>query len=241
MIRYKYDPNNYKYIGEHECQESPLEEGVFLYPPNTTDVTPPFEEEGVYIFSEDANTWIVLEDRSKRTWYLKSTGEIVTNYNEYLEYTYTEEPRPNKYCTYVEEKFGWVEDKDKMITDALLVLSDYKDYLYSNKITVEDIGDVNGGEKSYNIVCKLIEYLKSTKEKNVEYKMFDNEYKKLTSKDLEEIRNEFIRLEQKLFKWYQEEKEKIKAIENYSGMVEYINSLEDEEIKNKLKAKLIDE
>lgn len=238
MIRYKYDETNYKYIGEHECQESPLEPGQYLYPPNTTEVAPPFDQPGVYHYSESTNTWVVFEDRSKRIWYHKSNGELVENYDVNLEYTYTEDPRPHKFSIYNEFGYCWVDDVDGIKSTAMDILSEWKNYLYDNKITVENIGDVNGGERSYNAVMKLIEYLKFTKNKTVNFKMFDNTYQKLTSKDLENIRNEFVKLEQELFAYYQDMKTKISKVSSYGDILEVIDNIENnDKLKEMLKNK----
>jgi len=50
MIIYIYNEINHEYIGEMQAQESPLEKGVYLFPPHTTTIKPSFDDGYVSIF-----------------------------------------------------------------------------------------------------------------------------------------------------------------------------------------------
>src|SRR6476620_8567626 len=51
-VAFWYDKDSGKLIGQTAIQESPLEPGVFLYPPNVTELVPPEPVPGFAIFFE---------------------------------------------------------------------------------------------------------------------------------------------------------------------------------------------
>ena len=60
---YQYDPNTKEYINTVLAQESPLEPGVWLIPPNTTEIELP--EVGQYqkqVFNVETNQWEIKPD-----------------------------------------------------------------------------------------------------------------------------------------------------------------------------------
>jgi hypothetical protein len=60
---YQYDPNTKEFINIVFAQESPLEPGVWLIPPNTTEMEPP--EVGQYqkqVFNKTTNQWEIKPD-----------------------------------------------------------------------------------------------------------------------------------------------------------------------------------
>jgi len=59
---YKFEPETKIYVGYEYAQESPRQPGVFLIPPDTTEIVPPEPKDGCkIIFNTIDNEWIYAE------------------------------------------------------------------------------------------------------------------------------------------------------------------------------------
>ena len=62
-VVYQYDANTKEFINTVFAQESPLEPGVWLIPPNTTEIKPPeVEQYQKQVFNTEANQWEIKPD-----------------------------------------------------------------------------------------------------------------------------------------------------------------------------------
>lgn len=61
MKVYKYEPESMEYVGVHNCQNSPLEIGVFLKPQFYTEIKPPEQKENVLIIF-NGSKWEEIEN-----------------------------------------------------------------------------------------------------------------------------------------------------------------------------------
>lgn len=136
MIGYRYDNNGYL-IGQVEVQESPLEPGVFLMPPNTSITAPP---------SPPANTipkwygegWVLVSNYSGIPYYKKSDKSVkYFEIGENFDSNYTEVPplENELFQKWDEPSVSWIVDEEaktnqenlfrKSTIQRLLLESDY--------------------------------------------------------------------------------------------------------------------
>jgi hypothetical protein len=113
MKAYQTDSQNF-YIGEVNCQESPLEPGVFLMPGGCIDVAPPSVSENEIAYW-NGSSWEIKPDFSGVIYYSKTDrSEKTFEKGEDLNSDYTtEKPLENEQF----QKFdgvAWVIDKEKI-------------------------------------------------------------------------------------------------------------------------------
>lgn len=139
MKAYTYHPSTKEYLSEIEVQESPLEPGRYMTPPNCVDIAPVSEEGKARVW--DGNEWLLIDDnrgtivyntatKEKTMW--KLLGEIPK------EYTTSLPPDDPQYCTWDSTK--WTVDttaKEKDIAKQSLADTDK----YMARIT-EDLIDI---------------------------------------------------------------------------------------------------
>jgi len=74
---YQYDQNTKEYVGKCFVQESPLEPGVWLIPPNTTEVDlPKVSEYEKQVFNTETNQWEIKPDYRNATVYSTASENI---------------------------------------------------------------------------------------------------------------------------------------------------------------------
>jgi hypothetical protein len=81
MIIYIYNEINHEYIGEMQAQESPLEEGVYLFPPHTTTIKPSFDDGYVSVFDEEKQKWNnFIDNRGKKVYSVVDATSSTVDY-----------------------------------------------------------------------------------------------------------------------------------------------------------------
>lgn len=70
-----YDQNSGELHGAYECQESPLEAGVYIVPSASTDIEPPSFVQGK-VTLWDSGSWVQVDD-VRGLWYDQQTGDAV--------------------------------------------------------------------------------------------------------------------------------------------------------------------
>lgn len=114
MIGYKYDNDGYL-IGEIYVQESPLEPGILLMPPNTSLDAPPKVEENEIQFYNGIK-WIIKPNFSKKVYYSK-IDKTEKNFlvGEEFDNNYTDKTPPIEYYKEWNESLNdWIDNVDKL-------------------------------------------------------------------------------------------------------------------------------
>ena len=111
MKIYNYDEETKEYISTEEAQESPLEEGVYLFPPHTTTIKPNLVDGYVSIFDEAKQKWNNVIDNRGTTVYniLGGSPSIVDYLGEIKEGFTLVEPTGIYDVNFVDGK--WVTDR----------------------------------------------------------------------------------------------------------------------------------
>ena len=133
MIGYRYDSNGYL-TGEIQLQESPLEPGIFLMPPNTTTTAPPQTSSNqIAKFSDES--WSVHPNYSDVTYYKKSDkSQKLFELGEDFDTSYTNKiPKGEVYYVWSEESDDWILDENvKRDFDFKIKQSKIKGSLYES-------------------------------------------------------------------------------------------------------------
>ena len=136
MIIYIYNEINHEYIGEMQAQESPLEEGVYLFPPHTTTIKPSFDDGYVSVFDEEKKEWNnFIDNRGKKVYsVVDATSSTVDYIGEIKEGFTFIEPTSIYDINFVNGK--WVANKQTK-------LKELKDVI-NNEIIKLDLIEYNG-------------------------------------------------------------------------------------------------
>ena len=136
MIIYIYNEINHEYIGEMQAQESPLEEGVYLFPPHTTTIKPSFDDGYVAIFDEEKQKWNnFIDNRGKKVYSVVDATSSTVDYIGEIKDGFTLiEPTSIYDTNFVNGK--WVANKQTK-------LKELKDVI-NNEIIKLDLIEYNG-------------------------------------------------------------------------------------------------
>lgn len=136
MIIYRYNEINHEYIGEMQAQESPLEEGVYLFPPHTTTIKPSFDDGYVSVFDEEKKEWNnFIDNRGKKVYSVVDATSSTVDYIGEIKDGFTLiEPTSIYDTNFVNGK--WVANKQTK-------LKELKDVI-NNEIIKLDLIEYNG-------------------------------------------------------------------------------------------------
>ena len=136
MIIYIYNEINHEYIGEMQAQESPLEEGVYLFPPHTTTIKPSFDDGYVSVFDEEKKEWNnFIDNRGKKVYSVVDATSSTVDYIGEIKDGFTLiEPTSIYDTNFVNGK--WVANKQTK-------LKELKDVI-NNEIIKLDLIEYNG-------------------------------------------------------------------------------------------------
>ena len=136
MIIYIYNEINHEYIGEMQAQESPLEKGVYLFPPHTTTIKPSFDDGYVAIFDEEKQKWNnFIDNRGKKVYSVVDATSSTVDYIGEIKDGFTLiEPTSIYDTNFVNGK--WVANKQTK-------LKELKDVI-NNEIIKLDLIEYNG-------------------------------------------------------------------------------------------------
>ena len=136
MIIYIYNEINHEYIGEMQAQESPLEEGVYLFPPHTTTIKPSFDDGYVSVFDEEKKEWNnFIDNRGKKVYSVVDAISSTVDYIGEIKEGFTFiEPTSIYDINFVNGK--WVANKQTK-------LKELKDVI-NNEIIKLDLIEYNG-------------------------------------------------------------------------------------------------
>lgn len=109
MFAYNYDRFTKEYLGSSECQESPLEPGVFLIPAFSTTIKPMDCPDGKAIVFKDEE-WVLVDDFRDKDIYFKQNSLIIGKMSSVLE-----EPVPEGYSVIAPPDF----EKKYVVEDDL--------------------------------------------------------------------------------------------------------------------------
>jgi len=79
---YKFDPTTLEYCGEHECQLSPLEKGVYLMPQHFTKSEPPPKKEWITPIFKDGKWVEVLNTKNFKSFDDNGNPKLITEFGE---------------------------------------------------------------------------------------------------------------------------------------------------------------
>jgi hypothetical protein len=130
MIIYIYNEINHEYIGEMQAQESPLEEGVYLFPPHTTTIKPSFDDGYVSVFDEEKQKWNnFIDNRGKKVYsVVDATSSTVDYIGEIKEGFTLVEPTGIYDVNFVDGK--WVTDRSGKLRELKDKINEAKNKLY---------------------------------------------------------------------------------------------------------------
>jgi hypothetical protein len=136
MIIYIYNEINHEYIGEMQAQESPLEKGVYLFPPHTTTIKPDLVDGYVSIFDEEKQKWNnFIDNRGKKVYSVVDATSSTVDYIGEIKDGFTLiEPTSIYDTNFVNGK--WVANKQTK-------LKELKDVI-NNEIIKLDLIEYNG-------------------------------------------------------------------------------------------------
>ena len=136
MIIYIYNEINHEYIGEMQAQESPLEKGVYLFPPHTTTIKPSFDDGYVSVFDEEKKEWNnFIDNRGKKVYSVVDATSSTVDYIGEIKDGFTLiEPTSIYDTNFVNGK--WVANKQTK-------LKELKDVI-NNEIIKLDLIEYNG-------------------------------------------------------------------------------------------------
>lgn len=93
---YSYSPETGEFLKEDVADSSPLEPGVWLYPSNSTQVTPPItQSRKIAVFNKEDSTWSVKDDfRNVQYWDEDGNPQKVTKIGEQPAANWSEQVPP---------------------------------------------------------------------------------------------------------------------------------------------------
>lgn len=131
MQIYNYDAETKEYIYTGIAQESPLEEGVYLIPPNATELAPPKNKANeVAIFDEEKQKWNnFIDNRGKKVYsVVDATSSTVDYIGEIKEGFTLVEPTSIYDTNFVDGK--WVTDRSGKLRELKDKINEAKNKLY---------------------------------------------------------------------------------------------------------------
>lgn len=152
---YKYDMETYSFTMTHDLQPSPLEPGVYLYPPNVVDENPvevcgELGEKEEYYYNTTTKTWSKRLDMFLFPLFEKKSGaRVQTPLRENADKYTILEPTSN-FALWDEKEETWLVDVDKAKEQFISSVE-----MIANELRVEKI-DLNG--KPYNGLSDLQTY-----------------------------------------------------------------------------------
>lgn len=122
--RHGYNEKTYTYIGEVECQASPLDPGRYLFPPYVTQTNPfevvgPITEQEEYYYNKEKETWDKRPNIKTVPVYNKRSGELIEEPYDENRDQYTFIQPPNRMCKWNEDIQNWEMDIE-MVKGSML-------------------------------------------------------------------------------------------------------------------------
>jgi hypothetical protein len=148
-IVYRYDANTKILMGPMECQPSPLEEGVYIVPANSSELKPPAKKKNeVLVFAEDR--WKRVADYVGVTFWDKKTKEAITitEVGVTPRNTWTDK-HPGEDDAWDETSNSWVFSKDifnsnldaKIKSLRFLLFTALRDMKQAQEMDMNDVAD----------------------------------------------------------------------------------------------------
>lgn len=188
MKIHNYNNSTFEYEGEDMALESPLEEGVYLFPTFTTTIKPLKTKKGFAVcFDEISQKWKYVEDNRGKEAYSTNTKEKVEI--DYLGAIKDEHTLlvPKKFDKWEKELQNWVEDEE--LKNAQLGLEKKAKKLEDlNNLTVlTSKGNIfDGNETARSNMSSAILSAEFVGQTEANWKMADNSVKLISLEELKE-------------------------------------------------------
>jgi len=181
MIIYRYDKITNEYLAEMQAQKSPLEKGVYLFPPQTTTIKPSFDDGYVSIFDEEKKEWNnVVDNRGKKVYSIIDAIPSTVDYLGEIKKGFTLiEPAGEYDINFVNGK--WVANKETK-------LKELKDVIHNEIIKLDLIEyDGNTYQTDSQSILRMSDSLFLAG--NILWRDADNNKVLITNQDLQNIIN----------------------------------------------------
>lgn len=216
MKAYKYDKDTLEYKGEIELQKCPIDNETYLEPPFITKTPPPPVRELYAIYYNPIlDNWEEREDPRQGTWYNKENGqeEFASEIENLENYTRVKPTIVNPTW----EDGRWVVKLEEIRSTVKYLLT------VQMKAELDEPVEVDG----YNYLCKddtfnALNRLLSSSSDTVIFRTADNDYAKLTKKDIEKIIKSLIDKEQEILNKFWKFKDELLEIKTFEDLKEFI-------------------